>query len=138
MEHIDPDIPEEKPTVCPKCGNKNLLDGWLLDDQQWDEERANEYGVEFGDDFDKSAKFAYVHDWVYCDGEIQDGDDWDDCDYQSDYGRRYYYNKRTNNYDLPRPPTPKEKKRKEAKARENRQLTAGQLALFSTDESEAR
>lgn len=92
FEAFDPvELPlPEKPSRCPYCKSKDIDTGLLSDDDDYDNEQARLLGVS---DSKHDPRFAFQHEHMEC----------NDCHAFLPYGRRWYYNEATNNYDLDRP-----------------------------------
>lgn len=78
------------PDKCPECGSRQLDHELLPEDSWYDQELADECGVERGR-FDD--RFSYINVLAWC----------DECITGTPYGWAWYYNPDTNAYDLTLP-----------------------------------
>jgi len=105
---------KKAPKRCPKCRSKALEVGYLPDFDEYDEERAEECGIE-RDEWD--SRFAYTYETFSC----------DECDHWQAYGPRLYFDPVSGDYDEnAKPLTPREQYLLELKQQEE----AGQLRLL--------
>src|SRR5579859_8158234 len=117
---------------CPKCGKAMLIERESEDDE-FDDEIADTWGIEWGDAMDfegenddpnHPARFCYVSDYYYCPNSFCS-----DHTYIEEI-KRYYYNPIKNNYSAKRPLTRYEAEQKALREERIRQEKAGQKKLF--------
>lgn len=78
------------PKRCPNCKSRDLETGRMPDDDDYDEDLAATFGVP---ENEHDSRFSFIYEVAVC----------EDCHTGISYGRRYYWNEATGDYDLPAP-----------------------------------